>query len=162
MKYKPIVARASDQSSETEKNADEAEREVDDYKKAVYMSKFLGEEFDGIISGVQEFGIFIELNNGIEGLVKLDSLPMDEYIFDDMSMTLHGAYHHFTIGDEVRVIVASTNTRLRQIDFELVGNETTGAIVIKKEKSTKKTSKKVTKSTTRKGKSSKTTRKKKR
>lgn len=162
LKYKPIVERVSEQSSETERNADEAEREVDDYKKAVYMSKFLGEEFDGIISGVQEFGIFIELENGIEGMVKLDNLPMDEYVFDDMGMALHGRAHHFTIGDEVKVIVASTNTRLRQIDFELVGNETTGAIVIKKEKSAKKSTKKSSKPTTRKSKTSKTSRKKKR
>lgn len=161
LKYKPIVERASEQSSVTEKNADEAEREVDDYKKAVYMSKFLGEEFDGIISGVQEFGIFVELENGIEGLVKLDNLPMDEYVFDDMSMTLHGSCHHYTIGDEVRVIVANTNTRLRQIDFDLVGNETTGGRVIKLEMKTKNTKK----TTTKKGKSTKntkSTRKKKR
>ncbi|MBR2969686.1 MAG: ribonuclease R [Clostridia bacterium] len=161
LKYKPIVERASEQSSVTEKNADEAEREVDDYKKAVYMSKFLGEEFDGIISGVQEFGIFVELENGIEGLVKLDNLPMDEYIFDDMSMTLHGANHHYTIGDEVRVIVASTNTRLRQIDFDLVGNETTGGRVIKLEKKAKNTKKTTTKKT-KSSKSTKSTKRKKR
>lgn len=144
LKYKPIVERASEQSSETERNADEAEREVDDYKKTVYMSKFLGEEFDGIISGVQEFGIFIELENGIEGMVKLDNLPMDEYIFDEMGMALHGTSHHFVIGDEVKIIVANTNTRLRQIDFVLAGDELTGGRVFKvekKEKITKNTRK---------------------
>jgi len=123
LKYKSIVERASEQSSTTEKNADECEREVDDYKKAVYMTKHLGEQFSGTISGVQEFGIFVELENGIEGLVKLDWLPSDEYVYDDMSLTLYGKKHHYTIGDKVEVLVASANTHLRQIDFELVGVE---------------------------------------
>lgn len=123
IKYLSIVEKASEQSSTTERNADEAEREVDDYKKAVYMSKFLGEKFAGTISGVQEFGIFVELENGIEGLVKLDYLPNDEYTYDEMSLTLYGKYHHFTIGDAVEIVVAGTNTRLRQIDFELFGVE---------------------------------------
>ena len=123
LKYKSIVERASEQSSETEKNADEAEREMDDYKKSVYMSKRLGEQFTGTISGVQEFGIFVELENGIEGLVKLDWLPADDYVYDDMSLTLHGQTNHFTIGDIVEVIVANANTHLHQIDFELVGVE---------------------------------------
>ena len=168
IKYTPIVERASEQSSVTEKNADECEREVDDYKKCVYMSKFLGERFVGTISGVQEFGIFVELENGIEGLVKLDYLPQDEYVYDDMALTLHGAHNHFTIGDEVQIVVASTNTRLRQIDFELFGVEKSHNYVTKKndkedKKSTKKKtikfsskSKKINKKTT------KTTRKKKR
>ena len=132
LKYSAIVERASEQSSVTEKNADECEREVDDYKKVVYMSKFLGEKFVGTISGVQEFGVFVELENGIEGLVKLDYLPQDEYVYDEMCLTLHGATHHFTIGDEVEVVVAGTNTRLRQIDFELFGVEKSHNYVTKK------------------------------
>ena len=158
MKYSTIVERASEQSSVTERNADEAEREVDDYKKAVYMSKFLGEKFTGTISGVQEFGIFVELENGIEGLVKLDYLPHDEYVYDDMALTLHGASHHFTIGDEVEVVVAGANTRLRQIDFELFGVEKSHNYVTKKNdkkekkglKHAKKTSKTISKKTSKK------------
>ncbi len=140
-KYKIIVEKASEQSSLTEKNADEAERDVDDYKKAVYMTKFIGDIFIGTISGVQEFGIFVELDNGVEGLVKLDSLPMDEYIYDDMAMTLKGHAHHYTIGDEVKIIVANANTHLHQIDFDLPGSETTlGAYVINKNKKNKHSS----------------------
>ncbi len=158
LKFSPIVERASEQSSVTEKNADEAEREVDDYKKAVYMSKFLGESFKGTISGVQEFGIFVELENGIEGLVKLDYLPNDEYIYDDLTLTLHGANNHFTIGDEVDVVVAAANTRLRQIDFELLGVEKSHNYVTKKNekpekkglKYPKKTSKTISKKTSKK------------
>lgn len=121
IKYQPIVERASEHSSETERNADEAERAVDDYKKAVFMTKFVGEEFDAIISGVQEFGIFVELDNGIEGLVKLDDLPKDDYVYDDMNLTLFGAYNHYTIGDNVKVVLASSNPVLRHIDFTLAG-----------------------------------------
>ena len=158
MKYTPIVERASEQSSVTEKNADEAEREVDDYKKAVYMSKFLGETFKGTISGVQEFGIFVELENGIEGLVKLDYLPQDEYVYDEMTLTLHGAGNHFTIGDEVEIVVAGTNTRMRQIDFSLLGVEKSHNYVTKKSdkpekkglKHAKKTSKTISKKTSKK------------
>lgn len=158
IKYAPIVERASEQSSTTEKNADECEREVDDYKKTVYMSKFLGEKFVGSISGVQEFGVFVELENGIEGLVKLDYLPQDEYVYDELAMTLHGANHHFTIGDEVEVVVANTNTRLRQIDFELFGVEKSHNYVTKKNeksekkglKQIKKTSKTISKKTSKK------------
>lgn len=121
--FAPIVERASVQASETEKRADEAERTVDDYKKAVYMTKFIGEEFPATISGVQEFGIFVELENGIEGLVRLDSLPFDEYQYDEMSMSLHGKNHHYTIGDELKVVVANANPVLRQVDFDIAGVE---------------------------------------
>lgn len=141
LKYAHIVETVSDRSSETEKNADEAEREVDDYKKALYMTKFLGEQFTGTISGVQEFGIFVELDNGVEGLVKLDSLPMDSYVYDNMSMSIHGDTHHYTIGDTVEVIVASANTHLRHIDFDLVGVEKHAGNFVKKKENTIKSSK---------------------
>ena len=143
LKYAEFVILASEQSSKTEKNADECEREVDDYKKAVYMQKFLGEKFTGSISGIQEFGVFVELENGIEGLVKLDYLPKDDYLYDENKMSLHGAYNHFEIGQTVEIVVASANTRLRQIDFELFGVEKTKNNVFNvkddfKEKSNKK------------------------
>lgn len=148
MKYKSIVEKASEQSSKTEKNADEAEREVDDYKKAVYMSKFLGEKFVGIISSVHEFGIFVELDNGIEGLVRLDNLPMDEYVYDEMSLCLHGKYNHYTIEDTIEVVVANTNTKLRQIDFDIVGVEKGYGNIVKKKETKTKSSSKQTKSKT--------------
>ena len=166
LKYAPLVERASEQSSVTEKNADECEREVDDYKKCVYMSKFLGERFKGTISGVQEFGIFVELENGVEGLVKLDYLPNDEYVYDDMALTLHGVHNHFTIGDEVEIVVANANTRLRQIDFELFGVEKSHNYVTSKKRDDKSFGKKLLKSNSKmkklSKKTTKTTRKKKR
>lgn len=137
LKYKAIVERASEQSSTTERNADEAERAVDDYKKAVYMSNFLGQEFSGSISGVQEFGIFVELENGIEGMVKLDDLPYDEYVYDEMLLSLYGKKNHFSIGDNIQIVVASTNTQLRQINFTLPGvqNAIRNYVVKKQDKS---------------------------
>ena len=141
LKFKNFVAKASDQSSETERVADEAEREVDDYKKALYMTKFLGEEFKGAISGVQEFGVFVELDNSVEGLIRLESLPQDEYVYDDLSLTLKGKNHTFTIGDELNVIVANANTRLRQVDFDLAGVERTLKNCVVKKKNTNKISK---------------------
>ena len=166
LKYKSFVERASEQSSVTERNADEAEREVDDYKKTVYMSKFLGESFKGIISGVQEFGVFVELDSGIEGLVRLDDLPSDEYEYDEMSLSLNGKYNHFTIGDEIEVLVAATNTRLRQIDFTIVGVDpnNNNILIKKKNKYNNKINKKPTKivkKTSKKGKKSTKGRKKK-
>lgn len=135
LKYASIVEKASEQASTTEKNADEAEREVDDYKKAVYMSKFLGEQFTGTISGVQEFGIFVELESGVEGLVRLEDLPLDEYEYDSMSLSLRGHNHSYTIGDSVEIVVAGTNTMLRQIDFTLAGVERNlGAFVVNKKR----------------------------
>ena len=99
------------------------------------MSKFLGEQYEGIISGVQEFGIFVELDNGIEGLVRLDDLPSDEYEYDEFSLTLHGKHNHFSIGDVVEVVVANTNTKLHQIDFTLAGVEpNNNNFVVKKNK----------------------------
>lgn len=134
-KYPPIVARASEQASATEKNADQAEREVDDYKKALYMHKFLGEQFTGTISGVQEFGIFVELENGVEGLVRAEDLPMDNYVYDDMNLSLKGETHTYTIGDKIDIIVANTNTQLRQIDFTLADTGLKlGAFVVNKSK----------------------------
>lgn len=138
LKFKNVVAKASEQSSETERQADEAEREVDDYKKALYMTKFLGQEFKGTVSGVQEFGIFVELDNSVEGLIRLENLPNDEYVYDDLSLTLKGKSHTFTIGDELNVIVANANTRLRQVDFVLVGVERTLKNCIVKKKSSNK------------------------
>jgi len=129
-KYKVIVERVSDTSSVAEKNADEAEREVDDYKKALYMSKFLGEEFEATISGVQEYGLFVELDNGVEGLLKVDCLPFDIYEYDETKLSLVGKSHKYEIGDKIRVIVAAANTKARQIDFDLPGGGTIKDLLI--------------------------------
>ncbi len=117
--FEEIVAKASEQSSLTEKRADEVEREVDDYKKALYMKQYLGEVFDGVISGVQEFGVFVELPNTIEGMIKFENLPIDNYDYDPKAVQLCGSRHSYSLGDKVQVMVVAANTHTRRIEFEL-------------------------------------------
>jgi len=119
LEYDAVVGTASEQSSLTEKRADEVERAVDDYKKALYMKNHLGEKYMGTISGVHEFGIFIELENTIEGLIRFEYLPVDAYEYDDRAQILKGEKHCYKLGDKLEVICVNANTKLRQIDFEL-------------------------------------------
>jgi len=110
------------QSSERERLAVDAERETDALKKAEYMVDKIGEEFEGIISSVTSFGMFVELENTIEGLVRLSDLSDDYYHFHEMQLALIGerTARVFRIGDEVKVRVARVNVDERNIDFELV------------------------------------------
>lgn len=117
--YAKFVSAAAKKSSEAEINAMQAEREVEDMKKAEYMCSHIGEEYDAIISSVTGFGFFAELENGIEGLVRLADLRDDYYHFNETSYTLTGERHGKTykIGDKIRIIAAAANPSLRQIDF---------------------------------------------
>ena len=115
-----FVMDASFRASETEKNADEAERDVDDLFKAVYASGHLGEEFEGVISGIQNYGIYVELENTVEGLVKIEDLPQDNYLYMEKSLKLKGNYHVYSLGDKVRVKIVKSNVFDRKIDFILV------------------------------------------
>ena len=117
-----FVLDASFRSSETEKNADEAERDVDDLFKAIYIKNCIGQEFDGIISGVQNYGFFVELENTVEGLVKIETLPQDFYLYMEKSLKLKGNNHTYSIGDKVRVKVVNSNVFERKIDFILAEN----------------------------------------
>lgn len=114
-----FVFEASEQSSIKERNADEAERAVDDLKKAEYMKKHIGQEFEGIITSVTNFGFYVELENTIEGLVRVESLPKDTYLFFEKSLKLKGANHTFGLGDKVKIVVANANVFERKIDFVL-------------------------------------------
>ena len=100
-----IVDYASTQSSERERAADLAERDVKDYYKAVYMEDKVGEEFDGVVSSVTSFGMFIELPNTVEGLSRLANMGDDYYIYDEMTYTIIGERTRKTyrIGDPVRL-----------------------------------------------------------
>lgn len=119
--YRNFVELASEQSSVTEKTAEEVERAVDDYKKSLYMTKFIGEEFDGTVSGVNDFGIFVELENTVEGLVRLDYLPIDAYTYNPEKMSLIGSKHSYMLGDDIRVVVLGANPKLRQVSFGIAG-----------------------------------------
>ncbi|MCB6554729.1 S1 RNA-binding domain-containing protein, partial [Desulfovibrio desulfuricans] len=79
---------AANQSSERERNAVDAEREVDDMKKAQYMERYVGQSFDGVVSGITKFGMFVELDNTVEGLVHVTTLDDDFYHYDEMTKSL--------------------------------------------------------------------------
>lgn len=117
--FDEIVVKACEQSSATERRADEAEREVDDYKKALYMKQYLGEVYEGVVSGVQEFGVFVELDNTIEGMIKFENLPIDNYDYDPKTMQLQGSKHNYSLGNKLQVMVVASNPHTRRIEFEL-------------------------------------------
>ena len=121
-KYGEFVYSASKQSSEKERNAAEAERAVDDYYKMLYISDYVGEEFDGVVSGVTGFGVFVELQNGIEGLVKLDTIKMrgKKFIYDDKNYTLSDGKQTFRLGQKVKIKVAGVNVGERRAEFVFV------------------------------------------
>lgn len=116
------VEYAAKQSSETERIAEEAEREVDDLKKAEYMSERIGMEFDGIISSVTNFGMFVELPNTIEGLVHISTINDDYYVYDEKHLSLIGekTKNVYKLGNEVKIKVSKVDTFAHEIFFELV------------------------------------------
>ncbi len=105
--------------SERERAADEAERETEDLKKVEFMKERVGETFDGIISNVTSFGMFVELENTIEGLVKVSNMEDDYYVFDDKHYCLLGERTKkcFSIGEELRVRLVRADIASRQLDF---------------------------------------------
>lgn len=120
--YEEKATTLAQQSSEREKIAQKVERDSIDIKKAEYMQDKIGEEYDGIISSITSFGMFVELENTIEGLIRFDDLGDDYFIYDENKKTLLGERTKkiYKIGDKVKIKVKSANKILRQIDFELV------------------------------------------
>ena len=123
--YKEILEDVARQSSVCERRADEAERESDKLKKAEYMSYHIGEEFEGIISGVTGWGFYVELPNTVEGLVHVNTLRDDYYTFDQDAYELIGDVTHkvFAMGQKVRVRVADADTMLKTVDFVLAEDQ---------------------------------------
>lgn len=114
-----------EQSSMKERSAIECEREVADMKKAEYMMKHIGEEFTGIVSSVMSFGMFIELPNLVEGLVKLEDLKGDHYFYDESAFALRSDSNPrgYRLGDTVTVLVKAANKEARTIDFIVAEKE---------------------------------------
>lgn len=110
-------------TSERERRAVDAERDTDALKKAQYMLDKIGEEFDGVISSVTNFGMFVELENTVEGLVHVSYMTDDYYRFDDRQMMMIGEHtgKQFRIGDEVTIRVVSVKPEESAIDFEIAG-----------------------------------------
>ncbi len=120
-KYGEFVNTASIQSSEKEKNATEAERAVDDYYKLLYISGFVGEEFDAVISGVTGFGLFAELANGIEGIIRIETLNSGKRLkYDEKSYTLSDGRKSYKLGTSVKIKVVGVNMGDRRAEFMLV------------------------------------------
>ena len=121
-KYKAIAKQAAINSSEREKIATKTEREAEKIKKAEYMEKHIGEEFEGVVSSITSFGMFVELENTVEGLVGFRDLGNEYFIYDEESKILVGEHtgQTYKIGDIVNIRVKDANKILRQVDFELI------------------------------------------
>lgn len=124
VRMRSLYQRTAQQSgidcSERERIADEAERKVDDLYKLAYMSERLGEEFTATVSGVTAFGVFCELENSIEGLVPIEDLPDDEYVFYEEKYLLKGAKHAFRLGDCVKIKVTDCDLGRMKTLFKIV------------------------------------------
>ncbi len=120
--YKDILTEVSRHCSENERRAEEAEREADKYKIAEYMEKRVGQEFEGVISGVTSWGIYVELPNTVEGMVSVKDLVDDYYEFDEERLRYIGVNFHktYTIGDKVKVLLTRASRETRTLDFEFV------------------------------------------
>lgn len=135
-KLKTVLPEVAAYTSTRERLAAEAERETVDMKKIEYMAQFVGDEFDGIISGVMAFGIFIELENGVEGLVRVSSMEDDYYQYVEEQYALVGERTKkvYRLGDAVKIIVLNVNVEEKIIDFILADNGTFVAMPPKKPK----------------------------
>ena len=120
--YQEKAEQRANLSSEREKVATKVERDSEDLKKAEYMENKIGEEYEGIVSSVTQFGIFVELENTVEGLIRFENLGDEYFIYDEERKRLIGEKTNKTykIGDKVKIRVISANKMLRQIDFEIV------------------------------------------
>ena len=131
-KYSAQASKYAEESSEREKIAQKVERESVDIKMAEYMEGHIGEEYDGVISSITSFGIFVELENTVEGMIRFDKLGNEYFIYDENNKTLLGektkTMHH--IGDKIRIRVIRADKNSRQIDFEKVLSEETEENVV--------------------------------
>ena len=109
-------------TSNTERNAADCEREVDDMKMAEYMMDHIGEEYTGMINTITNFGMFVELPNLVEGLIRLDDLTDDYYVYDEETFSLRGAHNKrgYRLGDIIKVKVKAANKEAKTIDFVVV------------------------------------------
>lgn len=119
--YRGILDGVAEQCSVTERRANEAERECEKMKKAQYMEGHVGEEFSGVVSGVNSFGIYVELENTVEGLISVSDLPGDYYRYEESGYQLVGEHtgRCFSLGQRLDVIVKRANKTLKYVDFVL-------------------------------------------
>ena len=118
-KYGDFVSRAAEQSSQRERRATDAERDVDDLYMTMYMSEHIDEEYDAVISGVTSFGLFAELPNTVEGFIPIETL-YGEYTFDPDKFRIYSTKQSFTIGEVLRVRVYDVDFERRRTEFRLL------------------------------------------
>ena len=120
--YSAILPEVAQHSSKTERTAEEAERELEKMKKCEYAEEHLGEEAEGIISGITNYGMYVELPNTVEGMIRLSDLTDDYYYFDEENYRLVGERTHreFQLGQKVKIMVHRVDKLLKTIDFLLV------------------------------------------
>ena len=123
--YEEILPQVASQSSRLERRAEEAERETNKLKKVQYMEQHLGETFEGVISSITQWGMYVELPNTIEGMVHVSKLPGDYYLYDEQAYEMVGrdTGRKYKLGQKVQVQVEQTDRFLRTIDFILVEGE---------------------------------------
>lgn len=123
--YEKILPEVAKHSSEMERRADEAERETDKLKKVEYMLEHLGEVFEGVISGVSEYGFYVELPNTIEGLVHVTTLTDDYYHYIEATYELAGeaTNRRYKLGQKVKVMATAADKLLRTIDFRVLRDD---------------------------------------
>lgn len=122
-KYKKFVTEASVKSSACEKNATEAERDVDALYIVAYMQDKIGEDYDATISGVTSFGLFAELANTVEGLIPLETLPDDSYEFIEERFLLRGTKGSFHLGESIKVRAVGVDWGSRRVQFQFLGKQ---------------------------------------
>ena len=115
----------AESSSDAEKIATKAERDAEDIKKAEFMENKIGEEYFGIVSSITSFGMFVELESTVEGLIRFEHMGNEYFIYDENRKTLIGERTNrvFKIGDQVKIRVIEANKMLRKIAFELVADK---------------------------------------
>ena len=121
-KYGIEAVKYAESSSERERVAQKVERDAEKIKKAEYMQKKIGEQYDGVVSGVTQFGMFVELENTVEGLIRFEDLGNEYFDYDDQRKTLRGEKSNkiYRVGDKVRIEVKSADKTTRRIDFKLI------------------------------------------
>ncbi len=114
-----FLVRAADHCSEAEQNATQTERDVTDLKMTEYMVPFVGEPFEARITGITRFGIFVGLDNGVEGLIHIDTMEDDEYIYQEDTMTLQGRFSGktYAMGMPLQVTLVRADKEKKEVDF---------------------------------------------
>ncbi len=117
--YNKILPEVAAASSQLERRADDSEREVDKMKKAEYMEKFIGQSFDGVISGVTTWGMYVELPNTVEGMIRVANIPGDYYYFDEEHYCMVGEHtgRLYKLGEPIRITVEAVDRLTRTVDF---------------------------------------------